>query len=742
MTGSSNGEGNNDCDGSSHPALSSRRKRKIKVLTVGEGDLTLSLALARAYGDRSIDLTASVLEGTKEILLKSFPNAPVSDLEDNFNVPIFYGIDATQLHRRQSPPRQGCAWDVQPERELPSSHLFDLVTFHHPHLGLGSLQDDEAGHALRHYQLLCHYLYSAGRVSKLVHVCLCGTQPETWRLLEAAQRQGMVMVESPIQTTAPFSQIWKTIQDNNDDQDGVDGLRCTNEGKSDSIDKPAHAEPHFAAPRRFRNGRLGSRHFLGKYGYRHRRTEGDNYNGLSSDMNVSGSMHYVFTAAAHDTGGEVSDNSRQEDKNGFSCTICGASFESESDLELHLNAPSLPSVAKSTINFESRSQESPNCGADVTEPAESTSSTVLTQIMSNQKEEQQPIERNRQHQIDQSWIVPQGCEDKRLRRFIHRHVKNSSKRQAETMILAGLVLVNGTVALDSSRLLREHDTVETVCKTVTRQTMNEGPTDTETTTTKATVYIVKRCDDWLVAWKPSGVRTKGEFPGTLEASISKAEDKLYRSHSALDTSCPGLCVLSAISNDHLLLNGTTSLSVHHTMTILIHGHVPESWYPRRCAILTLAGKWKNRNTTKRKYDQDLSSSSTQIELSTFSIEIIPKESTPTVHDGDKEGTTAPSLTGLSTVEVVTEVPSSHSLCKFFRQEGVPIVGDSLCRKEYLTLKRSIRNRLKSKLMMGCYKVEIKSSKNAVGSSILVERSVPDKLSAQFWETFLQVETGK
>jgi hypothetical protein len=116
--------------------------------------------------------------------------------------------------------------------------------------------------------------------------------------------------------------------------------------------------------------------------------------------------------------------------------------------------------------------------------------------------------------------------------------------------------------------------------------------------------------------------------------------------------------------------------------------------------------------------------------------LFSKEPTPP-HTSDQEGTTAPSLTGLSTKEVATGAPSSHCLCRFSRQEGLPIPGDSFCRKEYLTLKRSVRNRLKGKLMMGCYKVKIRSS-NTV-QSVTVDRQVPDKLSARFWEAFVQAE---
>jgi hypothetical protein len=45
-------------------------------------------------------------------------------------------------------------------------------------------------------------------------------------------------------------------------------------------------------PRRYRNGKLGSKHFGGRYGYRHRRTHGEG--GGIADIDVSGSFHFVF----------------------------------------------------------------------------------------------------------------------------------------------------------------------------------------------------------------------------------------------------------------------------------------------------------------------------------------------------------------------------------------------------------------------------------------------------------------
>ena len=54
------------------------------------------------------------------------------------------------------------------------------------------------------------------------------------------------------------------------------------------------------------------------------------------------------------------------------------------------------------------------------------------------------------------------------------------------------------------------------------------------------------------------------------------------------------------------------------------------------------------------------------------------------------------------------------------------VGDKYCKQEYLKLKRSIRNRIKDKLCVGCYQVDLDGQR--------VQMPRPDKLSANYWET--------
>ncbi|KAL3935982.1 MAG: hypothetical protein SGBAC_008608 [Bacillariaceae sp.] len=353
---------------------------RIRILTVGDGDLSLSLALARAYGS-FVSLTASVLD-PKERLLEYFPDAPLEALAE-LDVEVLYQVDATKLHEQFRPK----SWD--------------LICFHHPHLGLGSLEKDEADHANRHFQLVCHYLSAARVVSESVHLCLCGRQPETWRLLEAAEF-ACLELKKKMSTSVPFSKLW-----------------------TDEELPLAEAKPEHAAPRRYRFGKLGSRHMLGKFGYRHRRTEGGLYNGRATDTNVSGSMHYLFRAQplskpAMD-GTEIPKNT---------CKVCRTPFFSEKELEEHIRDPIVPDTSSTTIVQKVQKALTVQDDQKAVRPISCTTNA---------------------DESETSLKVEKDCDGRRLRWFIQHGIEGLSKKQAKLAIQGSQVFVNDSVAVDASR---------------------------------------------------------------------------------------------------------------------------------------------------------------------------------------------------------------------------------------------------------------------------------------------------
>ncbi|OEU22491.1 hypothetical protein FRACYDRAFT_232648 [Fragilariopsis cylindrus CCMP1102] len=674
----------------------SSNSRKIKVLTVGDGNLSLSLSLSRAYNEQ-IDLTASVLESDRRNFLSVFSEAE-DTLEElkNRHVPVVWNLDATQLHVR-----------------IPSSTTtkWDLISFHHPHIGLSNFLeedvDDEAKRALVHHRLICHYLYSASQVSKLVHICLTHTQPTTWKLFEAAERQNLTLVKT-ISDSKPFANVWS---DNNEDVADCDSnsnnttMTTGLTTGSGNISEAAKIESHFAAPRRYRNGKL-SCHFLGKYGYQHRRTEGDTFKGSSNtkDVSVSGSIHFVFAAkdSKKQEASRIDDtditksnsagksNTLGNDDKKMICSICNEILDSEIELKEHLALPP--------------DHETPSGG------------TVL--------------------------IVPKDHHGKRLRWFLH-HSKTKeyqfTKRLVESAIQAGLVMINGTIVLDSSRILNAQDKVCIVVGAKEEGKRGDCTFNNTITTTKTTgvaiqklkyrnhtkIEIVQRSSsflDWLVALKPSGMRTKGTEPGTLETNVSEQEGIRYVSLSSLETSCPGLCVLvkfkTAKEEEN---NNKNQISIRNFVTVLVHGELlpVDVWFPFRTGVqMVVEAKWGQKKMNKKRKQiiskSESESSSLKIEEQKHqkkvvytSIDITPKESTTMAvqeypdkqnnnnnnnnnncKEPQRKNTTTKTTT-LSTVEVITSEPSSGSICNFFRHEGYPVVGDKFCKQEYSNLKRSI-----------------------------------------------------
>lgn len=663
--------------------------KKRNILTVGDGDLTLSLALARAYDSSYIKVTASVLESKEELLI-SFPDAPLIEL-DQLGVSVWFGVDATQLHEQHYPPDN---WDV--------------VLFHHPHLGLALLGQDEAEHAIQHYQLLCHYLYSASRVSRLVHLCLCGNQRVTWDLDQAANRQGL-QLRRQMTTAVPISKVW-----------------------TDEEVKTVEACPEHAAPRRYRNGKLGSRHFLGKHGYRHRRTAGEQYHGSAVDMNVTGSMHFVFTRKSSDSekmnlskSGTVRTNNNDsgDSKDKLSCSICGALFVSKVELESHITTPATPQAAEFSNTLDPSSttavarQPSPTARARENK-------TTIPDDWDNTKSPHHCDHFKELGKKEYELVVDPEHNGKRFRRFLNHHT-TLSKRKAELAITSGRAHIDDIKTVDSGHILKTgmnitvygteggNGSVSVALKK--KNNVNSAPT------------ICFRKGPMLVAEKPSGMRNKGAFSGTLEFQVSQQCRMIYESLSALDTSCSGMCVLMTQDSR----KNRPPPRIQHSLLALVHGRIPDEWYPYRERTVQIHRKWKPKK--KRKHSDDGEGETSPSSLESTKIFILPVERTTESEDG---ASASHSSLRLSTIRIQTEYPSAASVCYWMRHEGYPIVGDTNCRQEYLELKRSIRNRIKTKLCLTCVRVEWMDEAN-VNETIKVPTSklpIPDKLSANYWES--------
>ena len=273
----------------------------VRILTVGDGDLGYSLGLARALGCKSetgVEVVASTLVSADELIrCYSRARAHLAELKER-GVVVLHGVDATRLEESLT--------------DQDGSHLFDHICFNYPHLG-DEEQNSSGGDTIslfarQHAILIAHFLESARamlRPGGLLHVTLSHDQPAEWKVAEHAARLGLGLLSA-----APPTSIQATHF-------------------------PSHsacpASSQWAARRRYRNGALGGKHWLGKYGYEHRRCESDRA------MNVQDSVELVYQASKPQEGN--GDAPAQPGAGRFhSCHVCGFNFTSVEELALHVEA--------------------------------------------------------------------------------------------------------------------------------------------------------------------------------------------------------------------------------------------------------------------------------------------------------------------------------------------------------------------------------------------------------------------
>jgi ribosomal 50S subunit-recycling heat shock protein len=646
-----------------------KTKKVLQILTVGDGDLTLSLALCRAYG-RAIEVTASTRLPDEASLRRLYSDATsvVEELQRRHHVTILYGVDATQLHQRFTDEHH---------------QQWDLILFYHPHLGTGSsttavksevsAADEEACQARRHECLLAHYLASAASCLRTddddnnnggggrVHLCLCGRQPETWKVQQTALRLGLVPVATGRATTAA---PWHTVMglDNLQAKDGIQGL---------------------AAPRRYRSGKQGSRHWLGKYGYRHRRTQGELYNGLSNDTNVESSVDLLFAKGPTLLSPLTIPTTVSED---LTCRICLQTSRTVEEHERHMKEPVVScdvALAKVTTAVAIKSGDN-----------EKAVDTV--------------------HMVEDSVV--------RLRKYVQKAF-GKSKSVAAREILAGRVSLNGEVVTDGARLVLATSRVELHKEDPERDCSVGTIGKTPALTPTISIEIVDRRlvvgTSVRVVYKPVGMRTKGHFfAGTLEALVSQQEGGgkiVYDSVSRLDTGLSGLCLL----HDQTM---EPPAPVRHQFTALVMGDVQDAFWAGVDIVLRTEKlrRWrKGADEGSQKADENAAQPTAHLRVvETCSIKTSESDDDNVV---------------LSTVEIeITKNLSgigsllTHNLRT---QLDLRVAGDRFSSREYVKLPRAIRNRIKQKICLGCTAISYQGDE--------WRRPVPDKWCAVFWDNFMQ-----
>ena len=364
-------------------------------------------------------------------------------------------------------------------------------------------------------------------------------------------------------------------------------------------------------------------------------------------------------------------------------------------------------------------------------------------------------------------LVSPEFDGKRLRwycRQVSVFASIKSKKQCEVMIKAGKIHVNGKEVCDSSRIIRDGDTVSIVESNNKVSRSGEKQTESEATTAGVRgigVKIVRVLNSGLlIVFKPTGTRTKGSFsPDTLEMIVSSLvnDGRQYTALTKLETGCPGL-ICCVVSGSRCLVDNPVAVSYRYTT--LVFGNVPVHW--SRGVYVTMPKnsyrRWKSKKSAAAaamrvgEEDGDCADEhDTEEELSAGT------DFTPFVASEGSSGhldhylyircveRTESAQMSASTLEIHSAALDGrlcNMICYVLRKLNHGVVNDRFCKREFAELPRAVRNRLKSKICIGCYGLEIKDSAGNEHSTqtapcnVQVLVPVPDRLKASWWNEFL------
>jgi hypothetical protein len=496
--------------------------------------------------------------------------------------------------------------------------------------------------------------------------------------------------------------------------------------------KLAEVETRYRAKRKFRNGKLGSKHFLSRYGYMHRRTEGELFRGNDREMNVQQSLNFLFAPPTSDASTLEFDGASDDLK----CGICKMVFESKHVLERHLDNPALPDI---------------HTGRFVTKIPTGGSAVEENPLQSAKKEQRDEYASIQPINISDATILAEATIEKefhstRIKWLCRQHgfplskfIK--SKRQSEEAIKEGRIFINRQVAMDTGRIVHENDVVSLVEEYVKHNNTKRASTMSDDDLASG-VRIVKTISaghtdapSLIVTYKPVGIRCVGQFSSdTLEMIIKKHLEHTHKEEeihcqpvSKIDTGCAGLCVLR--------VGGSNIPKITYTFTTLVHGSPDDSW---KSGVYVNVPKssvrnWKRqKNSSDDEATNDSAPTMTQIGLDLDNALLIQcVDSYNIVVDG-----------GVDNVISTLTVRSSHddgrlaNVISFtLRKLGYPVVNDRFAKRESSSLPRRMKNLLKQKVCIGCYRIDICDEVSKHNQAVSIE---PHKRTqCKFWKDQLE-----
>lgn len=258
--------------------------------------------------------------------------------------------------------------------------------------------------------------------------------------------------------------------------------------------------------------------------------------------------------------------------------------------------------------------------------------------------------------------------------------------------------------------------------------------------------VTSKCKDITIemVFKPVGTRCVGSFsPNTLEMIIKKhaeynrgVKQIFCKSVSKLDTFCEGLCVLvvSPLKIDEHCLR---SLKVVYTFDALVHGQPPEEWKRGVFIQVPTEGlrQWKMQKTKQQENNAD--------NVESIGITSISQTPSSTALDLDgalfikcHDSIQFDNQQQISTLTVKSSFDNgrlANVISYVLRKQGHPVVNDRFGRREYSFLPRRMKNIVKQKVCIGCYRLDVEDG----GEPITVHIDSHKRTQCSFWRGCLQ-----
>ncbi|KAL7466106.1 hypothetical protein ACHAXS_006409, partial [Conticribra weissflogii] len=455
----------------------------------------------------------------------------------------------------------------------------------------------------------------------------------------------------------------------------------------------ADVQPHYPTKRKYRNGKLGSKHFLARYGYRHRRTEGDLFSGSESEINVEKSINFILEA--FDCNAILSRDSCIPVAS--TCHICKLHFDDPEKLSDHLRHAALPDAIKHPP-MKQRTPKPPNQCAPQTPsftPLPFSEATILAEAQVGMNLDSKRLK----------WICRQS--EFPLSEFF------KSKKECTDAVKRGRVYVNRIAALDDSRIVRENDTVslvmeyESLLKSKDNQNLSylDGPQEEMRGVKFVKIISLPKPEGatLTIAYKPVGMRCVGSFcPNTLEmitknyTEHGRPGEKIHcHPVSKLDTGCAGLCALWTGSSK-CNLGILASMKITYNFSVLVHGEPTEQWKQGvYVAVPTNSLRlWKRQKKTEEKNygnKDDINGvviSSSELDLDdSFFIQC---------HDTFKFGEGNEAISTLTVQSRHDDGRIANIISYSLRKLGYAVVNDRFAKQEFAALPRRMKNLLKQK----------------------------------------------